>query len=87
MTDKNTQTVNPPERLPLTSADLTEVMIKQLREVAPHIFSEGRVDFAKLQAALGEHIDDQPERYGLNWAGIRPLSVQGMTYSEAEIHI
>lgn len=58
-------------KLPLTSADLTEALLAQLHDAAPQIFSEGRVDFAKLQAALGEHIDINPERYGLTWAGKR----------------
>lgn len=66
MTEKNIQTTNSSERLPLTSADLTGALINQLREGAPEIFSEGHIDFAKLQAALGEHVEDQPERYGLN---------------------
>ncbi|OGS98677.1 MAG: hypothetical protein A3H99_08270 [Gallionellales bacterium RIFCSPLOWO2_02_FULL_59_110] len=63
MTDDN--------KLPLTSADLTEALLAQLRAASPQIFSEGRVDFARLQAALGEHIETNPERYGLNWAGKR----------------
>ena len=58
-------------KLPLTSADLTDVLLTQLRETSPQIFSEGRVDFTKLQAALGEHIESGAERYGLNWAGKR----------------
>ncbi|MBI4937108.1 MAG: site-specific DNA-methyltransferase [Nitrosomonadales bacterium] len=58
-------------KLPLTSADLTEALLAQLYDAAPQIFSEGRVDFAKLQAALGEHIEAGAERYGLNWAGKR----------------
>ncbi|OFZ68891.1 MAG: hypothetical protein A2V79_02920 [Betaproteobacteria bacterium RBG_16_56_24] len=58
-------------KLPLTSADLTEALLAQLRDAVPQIFSEGRVDFFKLQAALGEHIDTNPERYGLTWAGKR----------------
>jgi adenine-specific DNA-methyltransferase len=58
-------------KLPLTSAEVTEALLAQLREAAPQIFSEGRVDFAKLQAVLGEHIDTNPERYGLTWAGKR----------------
>jgi len=58
-------------KLPLTSADLTETLLAQLRAATPQIFSEGRVDFAKLQAALGEHIETNPERYGLTWAGKR----------------
>ena len=58
-------------KLPLTSAEVTEALLAQLRDAAPQIFSEGRVDFAKLQAVLGEHIDSNPERYGLTWAGKR----------------
>ena len=58
-------------KLPLTSADMTEALLAQLRAASPQIFSEGRVDFSKLQAALGEHIDTNPERYGLTWAGKR----------------
>lgn len=71
MTDKHTQTMNSSERLALTSEDVTDNLIKQLRDATPQIFSEGRVDFSKLQAALDEHIEEQPERYGLNWAGKR----------------
>ena len=71
MNDKKTQAANTPERMPLTSLDVTEALLVQLRDTAPQIFSEGRVDFAKLQAALGEHIETNPERYGLTWAGKR----------------
>jgi len=58
-------------KLPLTSADLTEGLLAQLRDAVPQIFSEGKVDFTKLQAALGDHIDGNPERYSLTWAGKR----------------
>ncbi|MDJ0367343.1 site-specific DNA-methyltransferase [Hymenobacter sp. H14-R3] len=58
-------------RLPLISTDLTAVLLDQLREAVPQVFSEGHVDFVKLQAALGAHLDDNAERYGLNWAGKR----------------
>jgi adenine-specific DNA-methyltransferase len=70
-----TDEIKPPgqaeDRLPLPSTDVTEALLAQLRDAAPQIFSEGRVDFAKLQAVLGEHIDAGPERYGLAWAGKR----------------
>jgi adenine-specific DNA-methyltransferase len=42
-----------------------------LHSLAPHVFSEGRIDFEKLRAALGEAVDDGPERYRLTWAGKR----------------
>ncbi|MCK4622976.1 MAG: site-specific DNA-methyltransferase [Desulfuromonadales bacterium] len=56
-------------RLPLTSPDLTEELLAQLRESVPQVFSEGKVDFSKLKMALGENVDSGIERYGLNWAG------------------
>ena len=56
-------------KLPLTSTDVTEDLLMQLREAAPQIFNEGRIDFTKLQAALGEHVETNQERYGLTWAG------------------
>jgi adenine-specific DNA-methyltransferase len=58
-----------PEPLPAVSSDQTESLLAQLREAAPQLFSEGKVDFAKLKAALGEHVAEGRERYGLNWAG------------------
>lgn len=71
MIEKNIKPENLPEKISLSSIDLTETLINQLREIAPQIFSEDRVDFLKLQAALGAYVDVQPERYGLNWAGKR----------------
>ncbi len=71
MTD-STKPLSPArDRLPLTSADLTDALLAQLRDAAPQVFSEDHVDFTKLQAALGEHIETGAERYGLNWAGKR----------------
>ncbi|MBY0270622.1 MAG: site-specific DNA-methyltransferase [Burkholderiales bacterium] len=56
-------------QLPLASPDPVADLLAQLRAAAPQVFSEGRVDFDRLRAALGDHIDQSPERYGLNWAG------------------
>lgn len=57
------------DKLPLTSPDLTAELLERLREVAPQVFCEGKVDFAKLQAALGGATEERAERYGLSWAG------------------
>lgn len=56
-------------KLPLTSDNPAEALLAQLREQAPHLFSEGKVDWDKLKATLGEAIETGPERYGLTWAG------------------
>ena len=46
-----------------------EERIKVLQSLMPEIFDEGRIDWEKLQAALGEDINLSNERYVLNWAG------------------
>jgi adenine-specific DNA-methyltransferase len=54
-----------------TSADLTAERLDALRDLIPEAFTEGKVDFAKLRAALGDLVDDRPERYSFTWAGKR----------------
>ena len=56
-------------KLPLMSPDPADDLLAQLREAAPQVFSEGRVDFDRLKAALGGHVEQGTERYGLTWAG------------------
>jgi len=41
----------------------------QLQELLPEAFSEGKIDWEKLKATLGEDITFSNERYVLNWAG------------------
>jgi adenine-specific DNA-methyltransferase len=43
--------------------------INALRQVLPEAFSEGKIDWEKLKATLGENINFANERYVLNWAG------------------
>ncbi len=43
--------------------------LNAIREVFPEVFAEGKVDWEKLKAALGEDINFSNERYVLNWAG------------------
>ena len=45
--------------------------IEQLRKVMPEAFSEGKVDLDKMREALGDAVDDRPERYSFTWAGKR----------------
>ena len=46
-----------------------EEKLRQLRKILPEAFVEGKVDWEKLKAALGENINFANERYVLNWAG------------------
>ncbi len=50
---------------------ITEEQLGDLRALLPHVFTEGKVDFEKLHAALGDFGDERPERYSFSWAGKR----------------
>ncbi len=43
--------------------------IEKLKSIIPEAFTEKRIDWEKLKAALGEDIEFKNERYVLNWAG------------------
>jgi adenine-specific DNA-methyltransferase len=59
------------ETVETTSPDLLVEQIEQLKRIFPQVFSEGKIDFTKLRAALGDAVDTQPERYSFTWAGKR----------------
>lgn len=46
-----------------------EERIKILQSLMPEVFDEGKIDWEKLKATLGECINFSNERYVLNWAG------------------
>lgn len=58
-----------PDRLPLTSLDITEDRKAQLRQTFPDVFREDKIDFDALKRALGEWVAPEKERFGLNWPG------------------
>jgi len=43
--------------------------LNALKQALPEVFTEGKVDWEKLKATLGEDINFSNERYVLNWAG------------------
>lgn len=57
------------EPINTTSTDINEDRLVQLRALFPEAFTEGKVDFGKLRATLGDLVDDRPERYSFTWAG------------------
>ena len=59
------------EPVELETPHIAQDQVDRLREIFPEAFSEGRVDFDKLRATLGEIVDEQPERYQFTWAGKR----------------
>jgi adenine-specific DNA-methyltransferase len=51
------------------SMDIVSDNIEKLRELFPEVFSEGKIDFKKLEEELGQIIDPDTERYNFTWAG------------------
>ena len=43
--------------------------IKALQSIMPEVFDEGKMDWEKLKATLGDEVNFANERYVLNWAG------------------
>jgi adenine-specific DNA-methyltransferase len=62
-----------PKKQPATkqTPSISEEQLNQLRDIMPQVFTEGKVDFEKLRAALGDFGDERPERYSFSWAGKR----------------
>lgn len=63
------------------SADIVAGNIERLRELFPEAFTEGKIDFDVLKQLLGGEVDEQPERYGLNWNGKRQARDAALTPS------
>lgn len=51
------------------SLNISEEKIEELKKVIPEVFTEGKIDFEKLQRTLGNEIDGKDEKYSFNWAG------------------
>lgn len=51
------------------SLSITEEKLSRLKEILPEAFTENKIDWEKLKAALGDDIEFKNERYVLNWAG------------------
>lgn len=51
------------------SRDIKRTQLEKLKTLFPETISEGKVDWEKLKATLGEDISFSNERYVLNWAG------------------
>jgi len=52
-----------------TSLTPQQQKLKALQQLLPEAFAEGKIDWKKLKATLGEDINFSNERYVLNWAG------------------
>jgi adenine-specific DNA-methyltransferase len=50
---------------------ITDEQLAELRDIMPQAFTEGKIDFDKLRASLGDFAEERPERYSFTWAGKR----------------
>jgi len=57
------------ESVETTSPNILVEQTEQLKLIFPQVFSEGKIDFKKLRAALGDIVDGRPEKYSFTWAG------------------
>lgn len=62
-----------PEKLPLTSMDIAEekreLLKKCLAAAFPEAVAEDKIDLDQLKRVLGEWVEPDRERFGLNWPG------------------
>lgn len=54
------------------SFTLTEDRLRELQDIVPEAFADGRINWDTLREALGEHLEDETkEHFGLFWPGKR----------------
>lgn len=51
------------------SLDILSEKLSSLKHLLPDAFTENKIDWEKLKAALGDDLNFSQERYHLNWAG------------------
>ena len=49
--------------------DIAQENIEKLKTIFPDVFTEGKIDFEKLQQVLGNYIETSSERYDFTWNG------------------
>jgi len=62
---------NREHRITGTTPSMAAEQAARLRELFPECVTEGKIDFEKLRATLGDEVDQRPERYSFTWAGKR----------------
>lgn len=67
--ETNEKRTRPMQQLNGTSKDIVSENIEKLKELFPEVFSEGKIDFKKLEEELGSFTCNEPERYNFTWAG------------------
>jgi len=50
-------------------SDIVKENVKKLKQLFPEIVTEGKIDFEKLKAVLGEYVEKSCESYSFTWPG------------------
>ncbi|HPT66018.1 MAG TPA: site-specific DNA-methyltransferase [Candidatus Woesebacteria bacterium] len=67
------------------SEDIKKNRIEKIKNILPEVFEEGKIDLEKLKLALGEEIDERPERFNFTWAGKNKAIKTVLTQSKATL--
>ena len=59
------------EKLDGKTMDIVEQNIEQLKKLFPSVFSEGKVQFNKLEELLGNYLVEDEDHYNFTWHGKR----------------
>ena len=62
-------TIQEAEDKGLLSQDVAEEKRKQLKQLFPEVITEDKIDFEQLRRVMGDWVEPDKERYGLNWPG------------------
>lgn len=83
----------------LTSSNLSDEKLAELRRILPEAFSENKIDWEKLRTVLGDEIDSRIEKFNFSWAGkstaiknvlipsvatLRPVKDESVKFDESE---
>ena len=63
------------------SSDMVAENLEHLKSLFPNAFTDGKVDFDVLRQLLGDTVEEQEEKYGLNWHGKRQARRLALTPS------
>ncbi len=53
----------------LESLDIQQQKLKELKDIFPEIFEDGKINHEKFKAILGESVDESSEHYSFSWHG------------------
>lgn len=73
------------EKFETTSPSITNEQIERLKSIFPDVFTEGKIDFDKLKASLGNIVDNRTEKYSFTWAGKKKAIQLLQTPSQATL--